>query len=119
MRRLSAAIVGMGLVGMAFAPMVRAAEPVTVKGELIDVKCGSDKKSGESHADCAVSCAKRGDPVAIFTKDGMYVVTGKFTDNKNAKLISLMAKNVEAKGEVTKDKDGKMTIDIASIAAAK
>ena len=46
-------------------------------------------------------------------------VVGTYAANKNEKLMPFVAKNVTAKGTVTKDKDGKMTIDVSSIEAKK
>ena len=94
-------------------------DPVKVTGELIDTACGVEKKGDASHKACAESCAKRGEPVAVFGKDGMYIITGEFAANKNAKLIEFMAKNVTVTGEVTKDKDGKMMIAATSIVPVK
>ena len=112
-----------GVLGMAFAAAMAlpayAADPVKVTGELIDVMCGAKKKGDDSHKGCAESCAKRGEPVAVFAKDGMYTITGKLTEDKNAKLIEFMSKQVTVTGEVTKDKDGKMTIAADSIVIAK
>lgn len=111
-----------GVLGMAFAAALAVpafADPVKVTGELIDVMCGAGKKGDASHKGCAESCAKKGEPVAVFAKDGMYTITGKLTADKNAKLIEFMAKNVTVTGEVTKDKDGKMTIAADSIEIAK
>jgi hypothetical protein len=108
--------------GVAFAAALAApafADPVKVTGELIDVMCGASKKGDDSHKGCAESCAKRGEPVAVFAKDGMYTITGKLTADKNAKLIEFMSKNVTVTGEVTKDKDGKMSIAADSIVVAK
>ena len=75
--------------------------------------------AGISIRPLAAACAKRGEPVAVFAKDGMYTITGKLTEDKNAKLIEFMAKNVTVTGEVTKDKDGKMSIAADSIVIAK
>ena len=112
----------MAAMAMAFAPAV-SAKPTTVKGELIDTTCGKDGKTGKSgaeHAACATSCAKRGEPVAVYTADGsIYLVTGAFAADKNAKLIEFMAKTVEVTGEVTTDKDGKMTIAAEKVTIAK
>jgi hypothetical protein len=118
MKKLSLGVGGV-LLAVAMALPAYAADPVTVTGELIDVSCGSAKKSGPDHKACAESCAKRGEPVAVFAKDGMYVITGKLTAEKNAKLIEFMAKQVTVTGEVTKDKDGKLSIAADSIALAK
>jgi hypothetical protein len=49
----------------------------------------------------------------------MSVITGKLTEEKNAKLIEFMTKQVTVTGEVTKDKDGKLSIAAESIVIAK
>lgn len=117
MKKLSLGVLGVAMAA-ALAMPVFAADPVKVTGELIDVMCGGNKKADASHQACAESCAKRGEPVAVFAKDGMYVITGKLTADKNAKLIEFMAKQVTVTGEVTKDKDGKMSIAAESIVIA-
>ncbi len=119
MKKLSLGVGGV-MLAMAMALPAYAADPVKVTGELIDVMCGATKK-GPDHKACADSCAKRGEPVAVFAKDGMYVITGKLTEEKNAKLIEFMTKQVTVTGEVSKDKDGKLSIaaDSIVIAAAK
>jgi hypothetical protein len=96
------------------------AESRTITGEVIDIQCYTKdgaKGTGEAHADCAKSCAKRGMPVGILASDGVYEITGAMTQNKNEKLIEYVAKKVEATGEVT-TKDGKKTIDVASMKPA-
>ena len=119
MKKMTIGVLGVAMAAALSLPVIAAADPVKVTGELIDVMCGSDKKAGASHEACATSCAKRGEPVAVFGKDGMYVITGKMTEEKNAKLIEFMAKQVTVTGEVTKDKDGKMSIAADSIVIAK
>jgi hypothetical protein len=122
MKKLMFGVMGMAAMAVAFAPTV-SAKPTTVKGELIDTTCGKDGKTGKSgveHASCATSCAKRGEPVAVYTADGgVYLVTGAFAADKNAKLIEYMAKVVEVTGEVTKDKDGKLSIAAEKVTVAK
>jgi hypothetical protein len=120
MKRLTLGVLALAMAAAVALPAYAAADPVKVTGELIDVMCGATKK-GESHKGCAESCAKRGEPVAVFAKDGMYTITGKLTADKNAKLIEFMSKNVTVTGEVTKDKDGKMSIaaDTIVLAAGK
>ena len=117
MKKLSIGVLGAALAISMTLPAY-AADPVKVTGELIDVMCGTKKPASHNEA-CAGACAKRGEPVAVFAKDGMYVITGKLTEEKNAKLIEFMAKNVTVTGEVTKDKDGKMSIAADSIVIAK
>jgi hypothetical protein len=117
MKRLSLGLGGV-LLAVAMTMPAFAADPVKVTGELIDVMCGAKKSPGHNAA-CAESCAKRGEPVAVFAKDGMYVITGKLTAEKNAKLLEFMAKNVTVTGEVTKDKDGKLSIAADTIVLVK
>ena len=50
---------------------------------------------------------------------GVYQVTGAFAANKNAKLMEFMGKHVEISGEVTKDKDGKLTIAADKVTLSK
>jgi hypothetical protein len=90
---------------------------VTLKGEVIDQPC-YDKggKKGEDHRACALSCAKRGNQLAIL-EDGsntVYSITGDYAANKNEKLIPYVAEIVEVKGTVT-EKDGKKWLNVTSI----
>ena len=101
------------------APAV--ADNRTVKGEVIDLACSiskGDGGKGEAHAACAMACAKRGNQMAILTTDAVYLVEGDYAANSNAKLLDFVARQVEAKGDVVA-KDGKMTINVASMAIAK
>lgn len=96
------------------------AADMTIKGEVVDVACSMDKKDaghGASHASCALSCAKSGQPVGILTADAVYTVTGDYASNKNAKLLDFVAKNVVVTGEVT-EKDGQKSINVKSIKLA-
>src|SRR5437868_13907576 len=93
---------------------------VTLKGEVIDQPC-YDKggKKGEDHKACALSCAKRGNQLAIL-EDGsntVYSITGDYAANKNEKLIPFVAEIVEAKGTVT-EKDGKKWVNGTAIQKA-
>ena len=118
MKKVMWAVLGVAAMAVAFAPAV-SAKPTTVKGDLIDVACGKDGKTGAELEKCAKSCATRG-PVAVYTSDGgVYVVTGDYAANKNAKLMDFMGKSVEMTGEVTKDKDGKMSIAAAKVTLSK
>lgn len=121
MKKLVLGITAFAFVGLAFAGSVRAAADTTVMGKLKDVKCASDGKVDEAGADsdaCATSCAKRGETMAIVAKDGLYIITGKYAEDKNAKIIPFIGKQLEVTGVVT-EKDGKKMIDITAIAEAK
>jgi hypothetical protein len=112
---VAAVVFALGVTGYAAKQQAPAAKETTITGEVIDIKCGQ----GIGHEECATSCARKGLEQAIKNKDGVYTIVGSYAANKNEKLMPFVAKNVTAKGTVTKDKDGKMTIDVASIEAAK
>jgi len=118
MKRMLASVMVATFV-VAMAAVVLAAEK-TVTGEVIDVQCYTKDAAnvGKDHEACALSCAKRGNPMGILASDGVYLIAGDYTKENNKRLIEYVAKKVEAKGEVT-EKDGKKTITVTSIAAAK
>lgn len=93
------------------------AKTMTVKGQVVDEGCslkemgqkGGDQKAAEADQ-CAIDCAKRGEPVALLTSDGkVYRIAGGLAANNNAKLIAHMGHTVEITGDVT-EKDGKVLI---------
>ena len=97
-----------------------ASDEKTITGQVVDVVCTMKDKAnaGEDHLACAMSCAKRGQPVGIVADDAIYTITGDYASNKNEKLIEYLAKKVTVTGTVT-EKDGEKTIDVKSIALAK
>ena len=93
------------------------AKTMTVKGQVVDEGCslremgqkGGDQKAAEMDQ-CAIDCAKRGEPVALLTADGkVYRISGGLAANNNAKLVAHMGHTVEITGDVT-EKDGKVLI---------
>ncbi len=96
----------------------------TLSGQLIDQICYKMNKSntGVDHkmpsgdeANCAATCAKTGQPVALLTSDGkVYTVTGDLAANNNAKLVPHLSHKVELTGDVT-EKSGTMTIAATSL----
>ena len=96
----------------------------TISGQLIDQICYKMNKSntGVDHkmpsgdeANCATTCAKMGQPVALLTPDGkVYTVTGDLAASNNAKLVPHLSHKVELTGDVT-DKGGTMTIAATSL----
>lgn len=108
--------------GAAFlvATMVPVAAQTTVKGEVVDVACATKKApggKGDDHAACAMACAKKGMPAGIMTADAIYVVTGDYAANNNAKLLDFVAKQVVVTGDVV-EKDGQKMIAVKSIKLA-
>jgi Mrp family chromosome partitioning ATPase len=93
------------------------AADMTVKGEVVDVACAiskGDDGKGTAHAGCAMTCAKRGQPVGILTADAVYEITGDYAANRNAKLLDFVAKRVEVTGEVS-ERGGKKMMAVKSI----
>ena len=117
MSRLVSAISGLVFLLATSAAAVAATQ--TISGQLIDQVCYKMNKSntGVDHkmpsgdeANCAVTCAKMGQPVALLTSDGkVYTVTGDLAANNNAKLVPHLSHKVELTGDVT-EKGGTMTI---------
>ena len=93
-----------------------AAEPRTVAGEVVDVRCyeKTADNAGDAHVDCALSCARRGATLGILAADGVYIITGEYTAGTNTRLIEFVARRVEATGEVT-ERDGRRTIRVRTI----
>ena len=118
MRNLISMMAGAALVASLALPVVAA--DMTIKGEVVDIACSTAKKDagkGAAHANCAMVCAKKGQPVAILTADAVYTVTGDYTANNNAKLLDFVARNVVVTGEVA-EKDGLKSINVKSIKLA-
>jgi hypothetical protein len=111
-------IAGLAACTLALAPLA-AADTKTVKGEIVEVGCVKKdaKNKGADHEDCAMACAKKGAPLGVMTADGVYTITGDYTNNKNEKLLEFVAKNVEATGHVS-EKDGSKEIHVESIKLA-
>jgi hypothetical protein len=92
-------------------------ETVKVKGEVVDLWCyleGGDR--GADHKQCAVSCAKAGNPIGLVTeKDDVYVMMG-LKDHQPAKdvLIDKMAETVTVEGTLVK-KGGVQVIYVSSV----
>lgn len=111
---------GLALICISAAVAASAAptdKEVTLKGEVIDQPCYDGKGGkGEAHKTCALSCAKRGNQLAILENDSnaVYSITGDYSANKNEKLIPFVAEIVEVKGTVT-EKDGKKWLNVTSI----
>jgi hypothetical protein len=118
MKNLLACVVTMILAAGLAAPL--AAQQKTIKGEVVDLDCYTKdpKAVGKAHEQCAISCARQGKPQGILAADGVYLIAGDYTKDKNAKLIEFVAKIVEAAGEVTV-KDGQKIITVTSMKLAK
>lgn len=123
MRKLSVyAAIALMLIGASIAASAAPTDKeVTLKGEVIDQPCYDGKSGkGEAHKACALSCAKRGNQLAIL-EDGsntVYSISGDYSANKNEKLIPYVAEIVEVKGTVS-EKDGHKWVNVTSIKKAE
>src|SRR4029079_14077217 len=100
-----------GLLAVTFlaASIPALAKTETLRGQLVDQTCytkdkvnnkGVDHKMPADTKDCAIACAKKGQPVALLTDDGkVYTIAGDLTANNNAKLVPLMGHTVEITGD--------------------
>ena len=114
MKRLSMFVAAAALTAIASSPSVSAAmEEKTIKGEVIDMKC----HQGKGHEQCATSCVRRGEAAGIKVGDDVYMIVGDYTNDKNAKLVEFVAKDVEATGEIG-EADGHKTIKVTAIKLA-
>ena len=117
MRRTFAGFAIAAFVAALTAPAFAATE--TVKGQVVDMGCYKADKSntGVDHKmpkgdtkDCALACAKAGQPLALLTTDGkVYQIAGGLAADKNAKLIAHISHTVEITGDVM-DHGGTMMI---------
>ncbi len=118
-KHLSSCVSGLALAVSLVAPAI--AENRTVRGEVVDLACSTTKGAGgrgDAHGACAMACARKGDQLAILTTDAVYLVEGDYAANNNAKLLDFVARQIEAKGNVT-EKDGTLRINVASMALVK
>ena len=104
------------LLVMALAAPVGSAEPGTITGEVVDLRCyeKAAENAGDAHVDCALSCARRGAILGVLAADGVYVITGEYTAEANKRLIEFIARDVEVTGEIT-ERAGRRTIRIRDI----
>jgi hypothetical protein len=92
-------------------------EKVTVKGEVIDVWCyleGGDH--GAEHKECAVKCAKAGNPIGILTDKGEIYVAMGMKDHQPGRevLIGKMGEIVTVEGTLVK-KGGIQVIYVSTV----
>jgi hypothetical protein len=117
MRRFLAGVMVAGFVVVLSVPVLAKTE--TVRGQIVDQNCymkdtvnnkGVDHKMPADTKDCAIACAKKGQPLALLTSDGkVYSIAGDLAANNNAKLVPHVSHTVEITGD-TMDMSGKMMI---------
>jgi hypothetical protein len=100
---------------------VSAQEVQTVTGEVVDINAylrRGKEAIGPDHKDMAVANARRGEPLGILATDGLYIIKGEWTKNKNEKLIEFVGEKVTARGEV-RESLGKKLLTLTEIAITK
>ena len=122
MRKCLAGVMVAGFVVVLSVPVLAKTETVT--GQLLDQNCymkdkvsnkGVDHKMPADTKDCAIACAKKGQPLALLTSDGkVYTIAGDLAANNNAKLIPHISHTVAISGD-TMDMNGKMMITAANL----
>ena len=124
MRKMLGTLTTMALFVGLIAPAFAADEEITLRGELIDTSCytkqGFEKGTGAAHVTCAKDCAKKGQPLGILTDgDGVFKITGEYTENNNAKLLDYVGKKVEVKGAKDRYLDYSTAIKVTKITVVK
>ena len=77
---------------------------------------GVDHKMPKETKDCAIACAKEGQPLALLTADGkVYQIAGGLAADKNAKLIPHISHTVSITGDTMDHGGGKMMISADSL----
>jgi hypothetical protein len=122
MHKFVTGVIGAALLVAMAAPAFAKTE--TVKGQIVDQTCylkdkannvGKDHKMPADTKDCAIACAKQGQPLALLTSDGkVYEIAGGLAENKNAKLIAHVSHTVEITGD-TMTMGGKMMIHASEL----
>jgi hypothetical protein len=96
-------------------------EVSTFKGEVVDLHCFLDNGGrGEKHKQCAIDCAKAGNPIGLVDEKGeAYLLMGSdMAKPMRDDLIKNMAATVTVKGKLVKT-GGLQAIYMESIEAAK
>jgi len=91
------------LTAAAMGGLAHAQQPLTLRGEIVEVSCytklGIEKSTGAAHTACAKECAAKGQPLAILTDgDGLVKITGDYAAEKYTKLLPYVGRQVEVTG---------------------
>lgn len=108
------------LLVVAGATPVAAADEATITGQIVYVNCYlkfTDVQS-DGYQACSGESTRRGQSLALIAADGMYIIKGDWTKNKNEKLAAFIDQKVVATGDVSEIADKKL-IKISDVKAAK
>ena len=119
---LGAVLLVVGTAHLGLAHEKKSAEKKTFVGHVVDLACYVGHSSiGDSHRECATTCAKAGIPLAILDQQTqtLYVPLAKnHHAPANAELMPFVEKDVRVTGTVV-EKDGMKAILLESVAAVK
>ena len=101
---------------------VQSQQPMTVRGEIVEVSCytklGIEKSTGAGHVACAKECVGKGQPLGILTDgDGLLKITGEYADAQFAKLTPYIGRQVEVTGTPDRYLDYSRAIKVTKLAA--
>ena len=107
--------------GVEMSAGVHTQQPLTVRGEIVEVSCytklGIEKSTGAAHIACAKECAAKGQPLAILTDgDGLLKITGDYAADKYAKLLPYVGRQVEVTGTPDRYLDYSRAIKVTKLA---
>ena len=93
----------------------KASDKASITGEVVDAACYMTRGAkGEKHKACAITCAKKGNPMGIL-EDGTDKLFISLKPNED--LMAHMAETVTVMGTVV-EKGGVRGIDISKVTAA-
>ena len=124
--KIASVFVGIMGAGAAFAWQEHSHEhaggkAAQVTGLVVDIACfmGHDS-SGPKHAKCAETCARAGNPLAIYDEatKTLYLPVSPDHKNPNAKLMAFIEKRVKVSGTLI-EKFGLKGIAIEKVEAAQ
>jgi len=119
MKKAITTVLFLALLGWASIAVIAApkGEAVELKGEIVDLHCYLDREAkGAGHKQCAVQCAKAGNPIALLTEKGdLFLLLGeKKHQTSNDLLIEKMAETVTITGTQVK-KGGLQAVYVSSV----
>jgi hypothetical protein len=105
----------------AMGAFVRAQQPLTLRGEIVEVSCytklGIEKSTGAGHVACAKECVGKGQALAILTDgDGLIKITGDYAAEKYAKLLPYVGRQVEVTGTPDRYLDYSRAVKVTKLA---
>lgn len=77
-----------------------AAKSITITGQVVELACFmGHNTSGPKHTQCAESCARAGNPLAIYDGKQLYLPIALDHKNPNTKLMTFIEKRVKVTGK--------------------